>query len=59
MKIKKVHELNEGIINTPASEIIDEIEELSNYDNLDSAGTMQDNLERINDLISDLRFQCD
>lgn len=40
-------------------EIIDKIEELSNFDNLDSADTMQNNLEEINNLISDLRFQCE
>ena len=60
-KVKKFADfkVNEGIISTPASEIIDRIEELSNFDNLDSSETMQDNLAEINVLLSDLRFQCE
>ena len=56
-KIKKFSEFtNENFSFLETSKIVDKIEELSNYDNLDSAQTMQDNLEEINKLVKDLKF---
>ena len=51
--------LNEDFTNSSASDIIDEIEELSNYPDQNNEDELREKLIKINDLISDLRFQCE
>ena len=55
MKIKKVHELNESVTNTP-EEIIDEIDELTSSFENDNEEELKRRLYKISDLIFDLKF---
>ena len=61
MKIQKFlnFNLNENITNSTALEIIDEIEQLTNYSDDNTEDTLRTNIQKINELISDLRFQCE
>jgi len=62
MKIKKVNELNkinEDFTNSSAMDIINEIEEITNYFSDDDKDELLRKMYKISDLITDLRFQCE